>query len=80
MCLERRFVFTHETVREWEAKLAPLIAEQLRQRRRGVVGERSGPRILDSGLSEISIAFQAAAPKVSELKYTASGVRRPRAL
>ena len=39
MFLERGFVFTHETVREWDAKLAPLIAEQLRQRRRGVVGE-----------------------------------------
>ncbi len=39
MVLERGFVFTHETVREWESKLAPLIAEQLRKRRRGVVGE-----------------------------------------
>ncbi len=37
--LERGFVFTHEAVREWEAKLAPLIAEQLRQRRQDVVGE-----------------------------------------
>ncbi len=39
MFLERGFVFTHETVRDWEAKLAPLMAEQLRKRRRGVVGE-----------------------------------------
>ncbi len=39
MSLERGFVFTHETVRDWEAKLAPLIAAQLRKRRRGVVGE-----------------------------------------
>ncbi len=37
MFLERGFVFTHEAVREWEAKLAPLIAGQLRKpsRRRG---------------------------------------------
>ncbi len=39
MFLDRGFVFTHESVREWEAKLAPLMAEQLRTRRRGVVGE-----------------------------------------
>ncbi len=39
MFLERGFVFTHETVREWEAKLAPLVADELRKRRRGVVGE-----------------------------------------
>ncbi len=39
MFLERDFVFTHETVREWEAKLAPLMGEQLRQRRSGVGGE-----------------------------------------
>ena len=39
MFLERGFVFTHEPVREWEAKLAPLMAEQLRKRRQGVVGE-----------------------------------------
>ena len=40
-------------------------------------GERSGPRNLDSGLSEISIVFQAAVPKLVASKYTTSGVRRP---
>ena len=39
MFLERGFVFTHETVRDWEAKLAPRVADALRERRRGVVGE-----------------------------------------
>ena len=38
---------------------------------------RSGPRNLDSGLSEISIVFQAAVPKPVTPKYTTSGVRRP---
>ena len=38
---------------------------------------RSGPRNLDSGLSEISIVFQAAVPKPVVPKYTISGVRRP---
>ena len=36
---------------------------------------RSGPRNLDSGLSEISIVFQAAVPKLVASKYTTSGVR-----
>ncbi len=42
MFLERGFVFTHEAVREWEAKLAPLVADELRKRRRGGVGESRG--------------------------------------
>ena len=43
-------------------------------------GVRSGPRNLDSGLSEILIVFQAAVPKLVASKYTTSGVRRPSAL
>lgn len=38
MFLERGIVFTHEAVRDWEARFAPLIAEQLRVRRRGQAG------------------------------------------
>ena len=39
--------------------------------------DRGGPRNLDSGLSEISIVFQAAVPKPVVPKYTTAGVRRP---
>ena len=38
MFLERSLVFSHETVREWEARFAPFIAEQLRARRHGHAG------------------------------------------
>jgi len=38
MFLERGFEFTHEAVRDWEARFAPLIAEQLRAGRRGKAG------------------------------------------
>ena len=38
MFLARGLTFTHETVREWEARFAPLIAEQLRAKRRGQAG------------------------------------------
>ena len=34
----RGIVFSYETVREWEAKLTPALAEDLRRRRRGKVG------------------------------------------
>src|SRR5919109_5688830 len=37
MFLERSFVFTHEAVRDWEARFAPLLAEHLRVKRRGHV-------------------------------------------
>jgi len=38
MFLERGFTFTHEAIRDWEARFAPLITDQLRTRRRGQAG------------------------------------------
>jgi len=38
MFLVRGIVFSHEAVREWEAKLTPALAEDLRRRRRGQTG------------------------------------------
>lgn len=35
MFLERGFAFTHEAVREWESRFAPLIADQLPVKRPG---------------------------------------------
>jgi len=40
MFLERGFVFSHETVRQWEALVAPLLTAQLRRKRRGKAGEK----------------------------------------
>ena len=40
MFLERGFVFSHETVRDWEARFAPLLTERLRAKRRGQGGMR----------------------------------------
>ncbi len=39
MFLERGFVFTHEAVRDWEERFAPLIAGQLRIKRHGQAGK-----------------------------------------
>jgi len=38
MFVERGFEFTHEAVRDWEARFDPLMADQLRAKRRGQVG------------------------------------------
>ena len=38
--LQRGIVFSHEAVREWEAKLAPVLADELRPRRHGRGGAR----------------------------------------
>jgi putative transposase len=38
MFLIRGIVFSHEAVRDWEAKLTPVLAESLRRRRRGKAG------------------------------------------
>jgi len=40
MFLERGFVFSHEAVRDWEARFAPLLAARLRAKRRGTAGVR----------------------------------------
>jgi putative transposase len=40
MLLERGFVFSHEAVRDREARFAPLLAERLRAKRRGQAGIR----------------------------------------
>ncbi len=39
MFLERGFEFTHEAVRDWEERFAPLITEQLRAKRWGKAGK-----------------------------------------
>src|ERR1700756_5128133 len=38
MFLIRGFVFTYEAVRDWEAKLTPALAENLRRKRKGRIG------------------------------------------
>ena len=40
MFLQRGIVFSHEAVRDWEAKLAPALADELRGRRHGRRGTR----------------------------------------
>jgi putative transposase len=40
MFLMRGYEFTHETVREWEERFAPLLAEHLRRKRKGKAGSR----------------------------------------
>ena len=44
MFLERGFVFTHETVRDWEARFAPLLTARLRAKRRGTGREQVARR------------------------------------
>jgi putative transposase len=39
MFLERGFEFTHEAVRDWEARFAPLITQKLRAQRKGKAGK-----------------------------------------
>ncbi len=38
MFLHRGFEFTHEAVRDWEARFAPLVADKLRAKRKGLAG------------------------------------------
>ncbi len=40
MYLLRGFEFTHEAVRDWEERFAPLLAEHIRRKRKGKVGRR----------------------------------------
>jgi transposase-like protein len=47
MFLVRGLVFSHEAVREWEAKLAPVLAGELRRRRSGKGGAGRRHRHVD---------------------------------
>ena len=38
LLLQRGYAVTHETIREWECRLAPLFADRLRAKRRGCAG------------------------------------------
>ena len=38
LLLQRGFEVTHETIRAWEFRFAPLLADQLRRKRRGRAG------------------------------------------
>ncbi|MEJ7608570.1 MAG: IS6 family transposase, partial [Bryobacteraceae bacterium] len=40
MFLLRGFEFTHEAVRDWEERFAPLLAEHIRRKRKGKMGRR----------------------------------------
>jgi transposase-like protein len=40
MFLQRGIIFSHEAAREWKAKLAPMLAGEFSQRRRGKGGAR----------------------------------------
>ena len=40
MFLMRGYEFTHETVRDWEKRFAPLLGEHLRRKRKGKAGSR----------------------------------------
>ena len=50
MFLLRGIVFSHEAVRDWEAKLAPVLADELRRRRRGKGGARGRDWRVDESL------------------------------
>jgi transposase-like protein len=39
MLLQRGYEVMHETIRDWEFRFAPLLADRLRARRRGRAGE-----------------------------------------
>ena len=41
LLLQRGFEVSHETIRVWEFRFAPLVSENLRTKRRGIAG-RSG--------------------------------------
>src|SRR3954462_15534990 len=63
MFLIRGIVFTHEAVRDWEAKLAPLLAEGLRKRRAGKAGRCWPGRIDRTARRQRVIDHDEAAPR-----------------
>ena len=56
MSLVRGIVFSHEAVRDWEAKLAPMPADELRRRRHGRGGARGRRWHVDETLYLVGVS------------------------
>jgi hypothetical protein len=69
MFLERGLVFTHEAVRDWEARFAPLIADELRKRRSG--NRYSGSQKLDRKRAGVKLHLDDEKESFSQLQSTA---------
>ena len=54
--LHRGSVFSHEAGREWEAKLAPMLADELRRRRHGRGGARGRHWHVDETLYLVGVS------------------------
>ena len=72
MLLQRGFAVTHETVREWEFRFAPLLTEQLRAKRRGRAG---GSLTRFSG--QFTCRHHAASAAAAGLLSYSTGLRSP---
>jgi len=51
MFLTRGFIFTCEAVREWEARLTPALAENLRRKREGQSMKRTSECVANGGIA-----------------------------
>ena len=56
MFLQRGIVFSQEAVRDWEAKLAPVLAGELRRRRRGKGGAGRRSWFVDETLYLVGVS------------------------
>src|SRR5829696_8179858 len=85
MFLLRGFEFTHEAVRDWEERFAPLLAEQIRRKRKGKVGRRW--YVDETALLQLRTRFDSAGydhnatniskrPPVCDAKWTLAGLTR----
>ena len=74
----REFDLTESALRRWVQQAGG--CSSMRSTTARIPAVRSGPRIVDSVLSEISTGFQAAVFTATCSKYTASGVRRSSAV
>jgi transposase-like protein len=62
MFLERGFVFTHETVRQWETTFAPLLTDRLRKHRYGQGSRRWHVDATHYSQGEVALLISCARP------------------
>ena len=71
LLLQRGFEISHETIRVWEFRFAPLVSENLRSKRRGTAGVSWYPDDVHQGRRSLALAVPCDRPRWKPSRFDA---------
>jgi hypothetical protein len=69
MFLQREIVFSHEAIREWEAKLAPVLADELRRCRHDLPPEAGSPPSIRRSVRRTALLIRLIRVELRQLRH-----------